>query len=176
MADPVPLGGLAALLSGGDRRSIGRAADAVERVLANPGLLAELIGGMDSDDPVLAMRCADVAEKVTRAHPDWLAPWRAALLGPLMANPQQEVRWHLAAMLPRLTLDATQAARVMQWLVDATQDRSSIVRASAMQGMADLSRTHPRHAAEARRHIEELTLVGSPAMRARGRRLLRQIP
>lgn len=163
---------LLASLSGGDRRSVGRAAEAVTLVSQQPALLAPLFKGMRSDDPVLAMRCADVAEKVTSQHADWLTPYRALLLGPLMEIEQQEVRWHVAPMLSRLTLDGAEADRVMHWLEAATQDRSSIVRTMAMQAMADLAIAHPRLAALVRRHIEELTLTGSPAMRARGHRLL----
>lgn len=159
-------------LSGGDRRSVGRAAEVVALVSQQPALLVQLFEGMQSDDPVLAMRCADVAEKVTVRHADWLTPHRALLLGPLMEIEQQEVRWHVAPMLSRLSLDGAEADRVMNWLEAATQDRSSIVRTMAMQAMADLAVAHPRLAALVRRHIEELTLTGSPAMLARGRRLL----
>lgn len=163
---------LLAGLSGGDRRSVGRAAEAVLLVRRQPALLAQLFDGMRSDDPVLAMRCADVAEKVTAQHADWLTPYRSLLLGPLMDIEQQEVRWHVVPMLSRLTLDGPEADRVMDWLEAATQDRSSIVRTMVMQAMADLAIAHPRLAAKVRRHIEELTVTGSPAMRARGRRLL----
>lgn len=163
---------LLAGLSGGDRRSVGRAAEAVLLVRRQPALLAQLFDGMRSDDPVLAMRCADVAEKVTAQHADWLTPYRSLLLGPLMDIEQVEVRWHVAPMLSRLTLDGPETDRVMGWLEAATQDRSSIVRTMAMQAMADLAIAHTRLAAKVRRHIEELTVTGSPAMRARGRRLL----
>jgi hypothetical protein len=52
-------------LQGGDRRWIGRVPDVVAELLGNPGLFGELITGMQHPDPVLRMRAADGAEKVS---------------------------------------------------------------------------------------------------------------
>jgi hypothetical protein len=82
------------LLAGGDRRSIGRVPEVVAAVQATPALLAELVAAMADDDPVVRMRAADAVEKVTAAHPAWLTPYTAQLLGPIAAFPQQEMRWH----------------------------------------------------------------------------------
>lgn len=62
---------LIAALSGGDRRSIGRADDVVRQILAKPELVPELIAGLFHTDAVVRMRCADVAEKVSASHPEW---------------------------------------------------------------------------------------------------------
>jgi hypothetical protein len=52
------------MLTGSDRRSIGRSNEVVARVLKEPALLDLLFSGMLWHDPLLAMRCADAAEKV----------------------------------------------------------------------------------------------------------------
>ena len=59
-------------LSGGDRRSIGKADRVVEQVLKTPALLGDVVRGFSHDDPVIRMRSADVAEKVSAVHPEWL--------------------------------------------------------------------------------------------------------
>lgn len=64
------------LLSGGDRRSIGAANQVVPMVLAEPALVAQVFAGFTSDDPVVRMRCADVAEKVTAQQPELLQPYK----------------------------------------------------------------------------------------------------
>jgi len=164
-------------LSGGDRRSIGAAKEAAQQVLQKPELLAELFEGMTSADPVLRMRCADVAEKVTAHHPEWLAPYKKILLGELSHSEQQEVRWHVAPMLIRLPLSKREEGEVLHILLDYTQDKSSIVKTMAMQAMADLGLGSDQ--AELRQkvvhHIEDLTAVGTPAMRARGKKLLAKL-
>lgn len=56
-------------LSGGDRRSIGESNRAVSTVLESPELISVLFQGVETDDPVLRMRCTDAIEKVTTTHP-----------------------------------------------------------------------------------------------------------
>lgn len=97
---------LLALLEGGDRRGIGRANKAAAMVLKNPRLFSQLIAGLWSEEPLVRMRAADAAGKVTRAKPELLQRYKKELLGLMSEAEQQEVRWHLAAMIPRLALTA----------------------------------------------------------------------
>jgi hypothetical protein len=59
-------------LRGGDRRSIGKSNIVVGRIVRDPARFAGIIDGLTDDDPLVRMRCADVAEKVSLLHPDWL--------------------------------------------------------------------------------------------------------
>jgi hypothetical protein len=160
------------MLEGGDRRSIGRSNEAVARVLAAPGLIGVLFDGMGSDDPLLAMRCADAAEKVTALRPDLLQARKAALLGPLAQIEQKEVRWHVAPMLARLPLSQTELERAVDILLAWTNERSSIVKALAMQALADLALRNEKLRPAVLQHIRELVVIGTPAMQARGRKLI----
>src|SRR5574341_2667454 len=93
-------------LAGGDRRSIGRANEVAREILRNPRLFGVLVEGMLAPDPLVRMRAADAVEKITVERPKLLAPHKAKLLGEVSQVDQQEVRWHLALMLPRLELNA----------------------------------------------------------------------
>ena len=109
MEDPETLGrrtmdDLLQKLQGGDRRSIGRVGEVVAQVLDDPSQFETIFDGMLSDDPILRMRCADATEKVTAAHPEYLQPHKPCLLHQVAEIQQQEVRWHVAQMLPRLEL------------------------------------------------------------------------
>jgi hypothetical protein len=53
------------MLLGGDRRSIGKSNAVAALVLKQPELMDVLFSGMLMDEPVLRMRCADAAEKVS---------------------------------------------------------------------------------------------------------------
>ena len=57
----------------------------------------------------LRMRAADAAEKITCRRPDLLVACKQRLLDEIAAVPQQEVRWHVAQMLPRLALTGSSA-------------------------------------------------------------------
>lgn len=190
------------LLEGGDRRSVGRADEVAALVSRNPKLFPRLFAGLWSDDPLVRMRATDAAEKVTRTAPQLLQPYKAELLGLLaesaLGEPefvesdqqpvqkrvrrsskqvvqqpiQQEVRWHLAVMVPRLKLIPAEAQRVASQLSVYLEDRSSIVKTFALQGLWDLAQQH----ASVRPLVVELLQLavrtGTPAMRARARKLL----
>jgi hypothetical protein len=163
------------MLSGGDRRSIGRADEAVTLVLAEPALLGVLFDGMTSNDPVLCMRSADVAEKVSSVRPELLIPYSTLLIETLAGQKQQEVRWHVAPMLSRLALAGADEERVLRILFSFTDDRSRIVRTAAMQALSDMALRSVRFIPEVLPHIRHLTKTGSPAMQSRGRRLIAEL-
>ena len=159
-------------LSGGDRRSVGESDRAVEIVKKRPELIGVLFQGVESSDPVLRMRCADAIEKATARSPGLLVPYKKTLLHTLSSVEQPEVRWHVAPMLARLPLSAAEERSVLDLLLGYMGDRSSIVKTMAMQALADIAIRSPGHLPEVGRHIEELTASGTPAMKARGRKLL----
>jgi hypothetical protein len=161
-----------ALLSGGDRRSVGRVAAAVTMVLGRPALFRRLIEGMWSSDRVVRMRAADAAEKVSAQKPAFLQRFKAELLGLLAETSQQELRWQLAQMVPRLSLTAQERTRAAAALRTYLNDRSSIVKTFAMQGLADLASADYELLPATIQLLVRLTREGTPAMRARGRKLL----
>lgn len=157
---------------GGDHRSIGRSNEVVAEVLKKPELFDELVSGIALDDPLVRMRCADATEKVTALHPEYLRPYKRTLIEDWSRIKQKEVRWHVAAMLSRLPLSAREQQRVINILLSYTNDRSSIVKTMAMQSLADLAMRDEKLRPLIQRHVEELSITGTPAMQARGRHLL----
>jgi len=166
---------IAALLAGGDRRSIGRSNEVVAVIRERPRLFGELIRCLWSGDPIIRMRAADAAEKVSASRPELLAPFKTELLGLLVEADQQEMRWHLAQMIPRLPLNSMDRRRARTTLRSFLDDDSSIVKTCAMQALADLAGPDARSRSEVAALIEELVRKGTPAMKARGRKLLKQL-
>jgi hypothetical protein len=164
-----------ALLAGGDRRMIGHSGRVAAMVSADPELFPELIAGLWSADPLVRMRAADAAEKVTRKRGELLQPYKEELLGLLGEAEQQELRWHLAAMVPRLALNAREKEAVISTLKGYLQDRSSIVKTFALQGLTELAHAEASLRPEVMEILREATRNGTPAMKARSRKLLSQI-
>ncbi len=160
------------LLAGGDRRSIGRADHVAAIVLRKRELFPELITGLWSKDPVIRMRTADAVEKVTRKKPELLMPYKKELLGLMAEAKDAELRWHLAAMVPRLPLNSMERERVASTLELYLADRSSIVKTFALQGLADLARSDAAMRAAVIEILREAARNGTPAMKARSRKLL----
>ena len=163
------------LLTGGDRRSLGRSNEAKKIVLQQTRRFSELVRCLWSDDPVVRMRAADAAEKVTVTRPELLHPHKQELLGLLVEAEQIELRWHLALMVPRLELSARERERAAAALQRYLEDRSSIVKTFAMQGLADLARQDRSLRETAKRILEESLQTGTAAMKARARKLLKKL-
>jgi HEAT repeat protein len=124
------------------------------------------------DDPVVRMRAADAAEKVSAEKPQLLARYKSQLLGLLAETEQIEVRWHLAQMIPRLQLTPRERQRAAAALRRYLDDGSSIVRTWALNALAELSQNDAMLHAETKQLLEEALRSGTAAMRARARKLL----
>jgi hypothetical protein len=161
------------LLSGGDRRSIGTSDEVKKLVLRQPRRFGELLECLWDEDPIVRMRAADAAEKVTATRPALLNPHKKELLGLLAEAKQIELRWHLALMVPRLELTARERESAAAALQRYLEDRSSIVKTFAMQGLADLARQDQSLREAAKLIIEESLRTGTAAMKARARNLLK---
>jgi hypothetical protein len=160
------------LLQGGDRRTIGRSDQVAALVSKDPGLFPRLIAGLWSEDPLVRMRAADATEKVTRRNRKFLQPYKKELLGLMAEAGDQELRWHLAVMVPRLALNSKERKLAAFLLNGYLEDRSSIVRTCALQGLADLARDDPSIRPSVIEILRESTRNGTPAMKARSRKLL----
>lgn len=121
------------------------------------------------------MRAADAVEKISRQHPEYLLPHRAFILGRAAAIQQQEVRWHIAQMIPRLDLDGADIRRARDILLRYLDDRSKIVKTEAMDALARLAERAPELRPDVFDLLRTLAAAGSPAMRSRGRRLLARL-
>ena len=166
---------IVAMLRGGDRRSIGRSTEVVRAVGANPQLFAGLIAALCSDDPLIRMRAADAAEKVTRTHPALARRFKKELLGLLNEATEPELRWHLAAIIPRIPLTPREIEMAAAVLREYLGNRSSIVKTFALQALFDLSQQDSRLRPEVDELVRMAARKGTPAMRARGRQLLRKL-
>jgi hypothetical protein len=120
-------------LQGGDRRSIGKVDEVVDQVLGSAVLFEELVDGLLVDDPIIRMRSADAVEKITIVKPEWLTPHKKILIRLAGDSNQQEVRWHMAQILPRLRLNPAERKTIVEILYAYLDDKSKIVVTFALQ-------------------------------------------
>ena len=158
-----------------DRRSIGRSNAVAALVLKHPALAGQLVRAMWHADPVVRMRAADALEKASIQNLKIIARYKQELLGLLGETPQQELRWHLAQMVPRLPLTAAERRRAVQHLRGYLDDRSSIVKTCALQALADLCEQDSSLRPEFVELLRTAARTGTPAMRARSKKLLRRL-
>lgn len=165
-----------ALLSGGDLRSIGHVDAVVAFVGNNPDRFSELMTGLTDDRPVVRMRSADAVEKVTRRHPELLQVHQASLFQQLHLATEKEVRWHLAQLMPRMAWKEEEAADIVHVLTRWIEiETSNIVIVNSLQALFDLSIVHPRFRDEVVALLEANLESGSPAVKSRCKKCLRNV-
>lgn len=169
----------AELAAGRHALDIGRVRQVVDLLSRQPRRAERLIQLLWDDDPGVASRAADVLERIS-AHP-WPALMRIlnqnkeALLGLLPDARFIKLRWNLAFVLPRLSLTLPEARRAAETLYAYLDDRSSIVKTAALQGLADLTRHDPESLPAVLDLLRIQGRSGTPAMRARSRHLIKRL-
>jgi hypothetical protein len=162
-------------LEGGDRRCIGRVAEVVDEVIARPAMFETVLKAMLADDPIVRMRAADAVEKISAMHPRCLQPHNELLINRVAAVNQQEVRWHVAQILPRLSLNRRERETVVEILFGYLQDKSKIVKTFSLQALADLAKDDSSLRPRVVAVIEEMVQGGSPSVVNRGKKLLAKL-
>ncbi|OGB60400.1 MAG: hypothetical protein A2Y94_08400 [Caldithrix sp. RBG_13_44_9] len=162
-------------LSGGDRRSIGKVNEVVAEVLRNPEIFGQLISGMQNNDPVIRMRAADAAEKVSQVNPLLLQAHKKILLNDISKISQQEVCWHLAQIFLRLKLSRNETLRTFEILLGFLNHTSKIVVTLSLQAMADFAEKNPVIRSRVIEILKEQIQRGSPAIKTRARVLLKKL-
>jgi hypothetical protein len=118
------------------------------------------------------MRAADATEKVTRSRPELLAPHTQTVLDRVALLPEPEIRWHVAELLPRLPLTSGQRMRAIGLLQEFLENSSRIVQACALQALVELTEADATARKAVLPLVRRLARHGSPAVRARARRLM----
>ena len=157
----------------------GRVPEVAALVKERPQRAERLIELLWDDDPGVASRAADVLERISR-HPSpalsrILEEYKDALLGLLPDARFMKLRWNLAFLIPRLALSVGEARRAAATLYSFLDDRSSIVKTAALQGLADLTRHDPASLPAILDLLRVHGRSGTPAMRARSRHLIQRL-
>lgn len=90
------------MLAGGHPNSLGRTVEVVDTVLADHSRLAELYGCYLSPDEVVRLRTSSAFKRVSREHPEWLAPYLDRFLSEVAQIEQASAQWTLAQLCSTL--------------------------------------------------------------------------
>lgn len=163
------------LLVGGDRRSIGKSDEVVQIVLRQPANFDALFQGFYSPHPVVRMRTADAVEKITAEKPELLLPYHTPMLEMLEHCEQMEVQWHLAQIIPRLSLSPTEVFECYHKVEKYLASPSAIVNTFALQCLVDLAFQQNTLLTETKRHLKAGGTSRSKAVQSRCRKLIKEM-
>jgi hypothetical protein len=146
----------------------------VEAALAVGGeaVCAELVARLRDTDKAAVERAARTLKKISEADGAALFGWRKALLDEAYRATDVRVQWNLTLVLGRLPLRGRDKALVVDLMFERLRDRSGLNRTFALQALMDLSANDPALRKRMRPIVEEFIESGTPAMKARARKLL----
>jgi hypothetical protein len=163
------------MLALGNRLDVGRACEVAALLLKHPEKAGHVVECLWDEEAGVANRAADALERASGRWPQMLARWKDALLDRMLDAGENKLRWNLALMIFRAQLTKEETARAAAVLRSWLEDKSSIVKTSAMHGLAGLTRWDPSMQPEVLDMLRVLSRSGTPAMRARGRILLKRM-
>ena len=142
-------------------------------LVANPRKAGQVVECLWDQEAGVANRAADALERASSRRSQILLQWKDALLDRMLDAAENKLRWNLALMIWRMPLTEAETERAAQTLRTWLDDKSSIVKTSAMHGLAGLTRWNQSLLPEVLDTLRILSRSGTPAMRARGRILLK---
>ena len=170
-----PLKTIRAMLAPGMRLDCGNACEVAALLVKNPRKAAQVVECLWDENAGVANRAADSLERASSRRPEILARWKGALLDRMLDAEENKLRWNLALMIWRTPLNEAETARAAGVLRTWLDDKSSIVKTSAMHGLAGLTLWDRSMLPEVLDMLRILSRSGTPAMRARGRILLKSM-
>jgi hypothetical protein len=148
--------------------------DMVEAALETGGeaVCTQLVALLREKDKPTVERAARTLKKISEANAATLFPWRKALLEEAFRAGDVRVQWNLTIVLGRLPLKGRDKALAVDLMFERLQDNSGLNRTMAMQALMDLSEDDAKLRARIMPIVREFLENGTPAMRARAKRLL----
>ena len=162
-------------LKGGDLRSDGLSEEVVCFILQNPGLIGDLVQGLEHDDDVVRGRAADAIEHVARELPEELTPYQSVIEKGLREDPIAMVRWHLAMVLGHMARHWRSAQDGVSALSDCLQDQSAFTVSWAIVSLCIYARLFPEHQAFIVAELSNLLNHPGTAIRTRARKAVQTL-
>lgn len=164
-----------AILYGGKNCSTGQALIVADEVLRNPEHFSALLKGLQCEDSLVRMRVAYAIAKIAAARPDLLQPHKEEFITCLAAADNSHLaRACMLQTLQHFELTQDDKDLLKDMLKDFMFSESSIVKTFSLQVLADFSEKDDALRQEVVPLLWNALERGTPAMRARARKLLKK--
>jgi hypothetical protein len=153
------------------------AREQAQHLLAQPDrrrIARQLVNALSTSDPRQRVRAADLARRITERDADFFAPQAAELAAILAEVPiaESRTRWHLGLVVARSARTPAHIRLAAEILWQLSEDRSNVVRCSAVEGLGLLARRDPVLRNTVEPFLQRALIAGTAAMRVRARNAL----
>jgi hypothetical protein len=131
-----------------------------------------LVGLLRDGDRGVVERTARTLKKIAERDGAALFAWRKRLLAEAFRAVDVRVQWNLTIVLGKMPLTGADKALAVELMFERLRDKSGLNRTMALQALMDLSENDPALRARVMPVVRESLEGGTPAMRARARKLL----
>jgi len=139
----------------------------------------QLVSALITNNPEQKARAADVARRITEKDIEFLVPHAAELASILAETPLAQApaktsrtRWHLGLVVARSARTPQQILLAAEILWQLSEDKSNVVRCSAVEGLGLLARRDRSLRSTVEPYLHQALVTGTPAMRVRARNAL----
>jgi hypothetical protein len=134
----------------------------------------QLVDALSNSDSEQRVRAADVARRITEKDADFLVAHAAELAVILAEIPlsASRTRWHLGLVVARSARTPSDIRLAAEVLWQLAEDKSNVVRSSAVEGLGLLARRDPELRNSVDPFLHQALITGTPAMRVRARNAL----
>jgi hypothetical protein len=135
-------------------------------------VIATQVALLEHRDKAVVERAARTLKKIAEADASALLSQRKAILEAALRASDVRVQWNLTIVLGRLPLRGRDKALAVDLIFDRLTDKSGLNRTMAMQALMDMSVADPGLRSRVLPFVQQALERGTPAMRARARKLL----
>lgn len=137
----------------------------------------ELLRWAMSENPETRKRAADTARRISEKDCTLLQASAAQFAAILAETPPAEsrTRWHLGLVVARTARSASEIATAAELMWLLTEDRSNVVRCSAVEGLGLLALRSSDVREQAEPYLHTALRSGTPAMKCRAREALAKL-
>jgi hypothetical protein len=134
----------------------------------------QLVAAISTTNSDQRVRAADVARRISERDIDLLAPHAAEIASILAETPiaESRTRWHLGLVAARSARTSQQIRLAAEILWQLAEDKSNVVRCSAVEGLGLLARRDASLRGTVEPFLHQALQTGTPAMRVRARNAL----
>lgn len=161
-------------LAGENKLSKGNAEHVAKEVLDDPEKMNELIVCLSIEDEIIQIRAMNAIVFISKKNPQLLSPYKSNILQLFHATESPETKWQTVQCFKHVDFTQAEQSEIASELKKCLFASHKFLVAHSMEALADHIQKYSLDSTEFIRTIKQTSATGSPALQARGRKVLKK--